>query len=105
MIGNDPPPEILATRLSKYGVTSGLAALSPQAQVIHLYAQPEDPGYLAAQQRFAGANPWFQVKKLQARSHFPMYEVPDQMAAAINRFVSSTIGAPGGLTAQGLAAG
>jgi len=33
-----------------------------------------------------GAHPWFQVSKLEARSHFPMYEVLDEMAMAIETF-------------------
>lgn len=66
-----------------------LAGLEPAApRVLHLYAQPEDPGYLAAQQSFAADHDWFQVSKLDARSHFPMYEVPDEMAEAIERFVA-----------------
>ncbi len=65
-----------------------LASLDPPVPVLHLYAQPEDPGYLAAQQSFAAAHPWFQVAKPDARSHFPMYEVQDEMAATIERFVA-----------------
>ncbi|MDR5694421.1 MAG: hypothetical protein QN198_08050 [Armatimonadota bacterium] len=65
-----------------------LASLDPPVPVLHLYAQPEDPGYLAAQRSFGAAHPWFQVLKLQARSHFPMYEVPDEMAMAIERFAA-----------------
>jgi pimeloyl-ACP methyl ester carboxylesterase len=63
-----------------------LARLAPPP-VLHLYAQPDDPGYLAAQRTFADSHPWFHVQKLAARSHFPMFEVPDQMAAAIESFV------------------
>lgn len=66
-----------------------LAAFDPPVPVLHLYAQPEDPGYLAAQQSFSGAHPWFQVSRLPARSHFPMYEVPESMAAAVERFVAT----------------
>ncbi|WP_448590978.1 alpha/beta fold hydrolase [Thermoflexus hugenholtzii] len=65
-----------------------LATLDPPVPVLHLYAQPEDPGYLAAQQSFTAAHPWFQVSKLEAYSHFPMYEVPDEMAMAIKRFAT-----------------
>jgi pimeloyl-ACP methyl ester carboxylesterase len=65
-----------------------LATLDPPVPVLHLYAQPGDPGYLAAQQSFAAAHPWFHVSKLEARSHFPMYEVPDEMAAAIETFAA-----------------
>lgn len=63
-----------------------LAALEPPPPVLHLYAQPGDPGYLAAQQAFAGTAPWFQVEKLDARSHFPMYEQPERMVEILDAF-------------------
>lgn len=65
-----------------------LASLDPPVPVLHLYAQPEDPGYLAAQESFGAEHSWFQVRKLQARSHFPLLEVPDEMATAIEQFVA-----------------
>ena len=39
---------------------------------LHRYSQPEDPGYLRAQQSFAATHAWFSVRKLDAHSHFPM---------------------------------
>jgi pimeloyl-ACP methyl ester carboxylesterase len=65
-----------------------LATLHPAVPALHLYAQPEDPGYLKAQQSFTAAHPWFHVRKLEARSHFPLFELPDEMARAIERFVA-----------------
>jgi pimeloyl-ACP methyl ester carboxylesterase len=64
-----------------------LTHLAPAVPVLHLYAQPEDPVYLAAQQAFAANHPWFTVWKLEARSHFPTLEVAEQIAAAIEQFV------------------
>jgi len=64
-----------------------LSELNPSLPVLHLYAQPEDPRYLAAQQSFAASHSWFRVHRLNARSHFPMFEVPDEMANAIEEFV------------------
>lgn len=64
-----------------------LARLDPPPATIHVCALPLGPGDLAAQQSFAAAHPWFQVHKLDARSHFPTIEVPDQVAAAIDRFL------------------
>ena len=46
-----------------------LSPLKPSVPVMHLYAQPEAPGYLAAQQSFAAGHPWFHVRRLKARSH------------------------------------
>ena len=65
-----------------------LAGLHPPAPVLHLYAQPDDPGFLQAQEAFAAAHSGFSVRKLNARSHFPMLEVPEQLAAAIESFIA-----------------
>ena len=43
-----------------------------------------------AQQSFAADHPWFQVVKLDARSHFPTLEVPEQVAEHLERFLVST---------------
>jgi pimeloyl-ACP methyl ester carboxylesterase len=66
-----------------------LAELERPPATLHLYAQPDDDGYLAAQRAFAQAHPWFTVSRLRARSHFPMLEVPDEMAGLIERFTGS----------------
>lgn len=65
-----------------------LAAMNPPLPVLHLYAQPDEPRYLAAQQSFAAKYAWFTVMRLNARSHFPMFEVPEAMAKAIEQFLS-----------------
>jgi len=78
----------IAQSYSRYG--SPLNALlhpEPQVPVLHIYAQPDDAGYLAAQSEFAAENPWYHVHKLQAKSHFPMFEVPDEMADIIEKFL------------------
>lgn len=67
-----------------------LAALDPPVPVLHLYAQPEDPGFLQAQDAFAAAHSWFTVRKLSARSHFPTVEVPADMATAIESFIAAS---------------
>lgn len=54
---------------------------------LHLYAQPRDDEYLTAQQAYSKTHPWFTVQRLDARSHFPMFEMPDAMVASIERFV------------------
>ncbi|WP_143593652.1 hypothetical protein [Synechococcus sp. 1G10] len=61
--------------------------LAPAVPVLHLYAQPEDPGYLAAHQAFAANHPWFTLSKLDARSHFSTFEVADKIAVAIEQLV------------------
>lgn len=80
--------EIGAAYAESRSPLQALAALDPAVPVLHMYAQPEDSGYLAAQRSFGAAHPWFQVSKLEALSHFPMLEVPDEMATAIERFVA-----------------
>jgi pimeloyl-ACP methyl ester carboxylesterase len=69
---------------------AALAALEAPLPVLHLYAQPDEPGYLAAQRTFADSHPWYSVLRLDARSHFPMFEVPQEMSAEIEQFVAPT---------------
>jgi pimeloyl-ACP methyl ester carboxylesterase len=71
-----------------------LSALSPPVPAVHLYSQPQDPAYLMAQQSFAADHPWFRAVRLDARGHFPTFEVPEALAEHIERFVSG-IGARG----------
>lgn len=65
---------------------AAIAELNPTPDVIHLYAQPADPGFLAAQEEFAQGHPWFGCERLDASSHFPMYEVPDAISARLASF-------------------
>ncbi|MCY1083674.1 alpha/beta fold hydrolase [Archangium lansingense] len=69
-----------------------LATLSPPVPTLHLYSQPEDSAWLEAQRSFASSHPWYQVQKLPGRSHFPMLELPEEMAARIGRFLDSALG-------------
>ncbi len=78
----------IAAAYANYGSPMNIMApLGESMPVLHLYAQPDDPAYLARQQAFSEKHPWFQVRKLVARSHFPMLEVPDEIAQAIEDFV------------------
>lgn len=67
-----------------------LSALATPPQVLHLFAQPADPAYLAAQESFAAEHAWFAVRRLEGRSHFPTIEVPDQVRDHIESFMAST---------------
>src|SRR5438067_13606462 len=81
--------EILAAYTRAGSPLKALAELSPPVPTLHLYSQPADPGYLAAQEAFAAEHPWFHVRRLPARSHFPMLEVPEMVATEIEQFVVS----------------
>ena len=67
--------------------TSAWESLSPPVPVLHLYGQPHDPAFLAAQEDFAAANAWFSVRKLPGSTHFAMIETPEEVADAIEAFV------------------
>jgi len=54
---------------------------------LHVYAQPTDPAYLAAQQAYAATHPWFSVRRVAASSHFPMLEAPDEVAMQLVELV------------------
>jgi pimeloyl-ACP methyl ester carboxylesterase len=80
--------EILAGYARVGSPIGAWASLDPPAPVLHLYGQPEDPAFLAAQEEFAGGNAWFAVRKLGAHTHFAMIETPNDVAAAIEEFVA-----------------
>jgi pimeloyl-ACP methyl ester carboxylesterase len=65
-----------------------LSHLVPAIPVLHLYAQPQSDDYLNEQQAFAAGHPWLRVRRLNAASHFPMFEVPDEIAASIEQFAA-----------------
>lgn len=65
---------------------AALERLPVECPTLHIYAQPTDDGFLAAQQGYAAAHPWYSVRRVAARSHFPMFEVPEEIAAAIEGF-------------------
>ncbi len=65
-----------------------LETLDPPVPVLHLYGQPADDAYLERQERFAAEHPWFQVRRLPARTHFAMTETPEEAVAEIERFLA-----------------
>jgi pimeloyl-ACP methyl ester carboxylesterase len=65
---------------------AAIEALQP-CPTLHVYAQPAANEVLAAQREYAATHPWFSVQRLDARSHFPMFEVPEEMVTTIDRFV------------------
>jgi pimeloyl-ACP methyl ester carboxylesterase len=65
-----------------------LSAFDPPVPTMHIYAQPADPAPFEAQRRFASLHPWFSVHRVEAQSHFPQLERPDQIAGLIEEFVS-----------------
>ena len=71
-----------------------LARLAPSVPVLHLYAQPADDAYLEYQQAYARRRPWFTVRRLPARTHFPQLEAADMVAFAIDDFVAATVERP-----------
>jgi len=52
-----------------------------------VYAQPRAPEFLSAQESVARDHPWFAVRRLEAVSHFPTLEVPDETADVIREFI------------------
>lgn len=67
--------------------TTAWERLDPTVPVLHLYGQPQDPGFLAAQEEFAASHPWFSVRRLGGATHFAMIETPEAVAGAIEEFV------------------
>ncbi len=64
-----------------------MAGMRPAPPILHLYTQTSSPAMVADQEAFATEHPWFQVRKLEATSHFPGLEVPEALATAIESFI------------------
>jgi pimeloyl-ACP methyl ester carboxylesterase len=69
---------------------TALAALEPSVPTAHIYAQPRDEGYLQAQREFARRHAWFTVQRVEAKTHFPTLEAPEEIANAIREFIRVT---------------
>jgi pimeloyl-ACP methyl ester carboxylesterase len=67
-----------------------LQSLEPPVSVRHLFCHIKDTGYQKIQEDFAVTHPWFSARRLPApaHTHFPMFEVPDEIARAIEEFVT-----------------
>ena len=65
-----------------------LTSLDRPAPAIHLYTQPRTPAYAQGQAEFAKEHPWFRPHLMQAVSHFPTVEAPQETAAAILDFAA-----------------
>lgn len=79
----------IAAAFARYG--SPIAALSsfhPPLPTLHIYAQPTDPGSAQAQRDWSRSEPWFEVHRVEARSHFPQFELPEHVAELIEGFVT-----------------
>jgi len=66
--------------------------LGRQPDLLHLYSQPRTSGFLAAQNEFSAANPWFSARRLDGVTHFPALEIPDATTAGIERFIGEPRG-------------
>jgi pimeloyl-ACP methyl ester carboxylesterase len=64
-----------------------MAELADAVPFLHVFSQPRAPEFLAAQEAFARAHPWFAVRRLDAVSHFPPLEAPDATAREIEAFI------------------
>jgi len=80
--------EIAAAFAREGSPLDALGRLAESCPTLHLFAQPADDRYLAAQQRFAADNPWFSVTRMDACSHFPMLEIPGAVAGHVREFVT-----------------
>lgn len=43
--------------------------------ILHLFSIPKDQAFLAQQQDFAEDHPWFKVRRLDGKTHFPFFGV------------------------------
>lgn len=79
--------EIGAAFATERSPIAALERLDEPCPTLHVYAQPAEQAVLETQQGYAFGHPWFSVHRLDARSHFPMFQVPDQIAGVVETFV------------------
>jgi pimeloyl-ACP methyl ester carboxylesterase len=79
--------EIAAVFAAEAAPLAALERLDEPCPTLHVYAQPRDDAFLAAQQDYSRRNSWFRVRRLDAASHFPTFEVPGAVADAVEEFV------------------
>lgn len=60
-----------------------MRALPAHPTIRHLFSQPTDPAYAAAQADFAEQNPWFSYRNLGGPTHFPTLDSPAAVAKEI----------------------
>jgi len=77
----------IAAGFAEHPVPLDVVADLQPCPALHLYAQPTDDSVFSAQQAYAAEHPWFRVDRLDARSHFPMFEVAGTMVDRIEHFV------------------
>jgi pimeloyl-ACP methyl ester carboxylesterase len=58
-------------------------------QVKNLFARDDDSSYFEIQQDFAFHHPWFHFCRLSSKSHLPSVEVTEEVADAIESFISN----------------
>lgn len=63
-----------------------LASLDPPVPAMHLYTQPRTKDYMEGQESFAREHPWFRPHLMDAVTHFPTIEAPEETVAAIRDF-------------------
>jgi len=82
--------EISASFAAEGNPLAALVRLDDPCPTLHVYAQPADAELLAAQRAFASRCPWFSVRHLDAASHFPTFEQPQQIVASVEEFLCRT---------------
>jgi pimeloyl-ACP methyl ester carboxylesterase len=79
--------EISAVFARETDPVQAFGTFNPPVPVLHVYAQPRAPEFFSAQESVARDHPWFAVRRLEAVSHFPTLEVPEETAGLIREFI------------------
>jgi pimeloyl-ACP methyl ester carboxylesterase len=65
-----------------------LSQLEPPPPVLHLVPAADDALAFERQRAYAAEHHWFHAAELPARSHFPLFEAPQQAEDQVERFVA-----------------
>lgn len=75
--------EIAAAFEAETSPIEAFGSLDRTMPFLHLYAQPTAPELLQAQEEASAQHDWFEVKRIEAETHFPQFERPQEVADLI----------------------
>ena len=78
----------IASAYAEHGSPLAVLARENRRPVLHLFADSYPAAFVDAHRAFAKEHPWFAFEALPAKSHFPMFEVPERIVSAIHAHAS-----------------
>ena len=63
--------------------------MTAKPNIRHVFSHPKDESYDKVHEEFAAENPWFSWTRLNGDTHFPVVELPAEVAAELRDLTNS----------------